>query len=348
MKKVLCFLVLVGIVFSFSVIAAEKATVEISGFMKIDTYYNTGTMGESAGYVTGDDKEFFMDPKHTRLRVRTSQKADDGSVISGLIETDFASGTGVLRMRHAMFSYEINGKRYFFGQTSDIFSPNVPVSMDRSGHLNIDIGNRRPMIGMSQKKGERTSTFALARPMSSQAATVAGVYVSGEETAIPDFQFNFADSKGMNIGGFFGQRYHSGTNKDYDAYCLNIEANKKLSDGNFIFSVYMGQAMSGYFGGLGYDITPAGQEVETMGGWINYIKNHGKGRMSIIAGMQEADKDVIAAADRKTNQMFLVSFFNKLSNGVELVPSVGYYKTELNNGTKEDAVRVGYSARYSF
>ncbi|PLX16704.1 MAG: hypothetical protein C0601_09515 [Candidatus Muiribacterium halophilum] len=356
MKKLTIITLLVISVMVF----ATTPEMDFFGFIKLDMSFDSAqnTNGNQTYYVdnnaAGDIEEFNMTANQTRLGFNTKQELNNGVLIKGYYATDFYGGGAQIkanpRMRKAYVKVIDNKKTFIFGQHGDIFATMSPYGIDGSANLYVNVGYRRPMVAFQNETNGGVFTFALARPWSADANSETW----NPEVNSPDFQFNYKLNSGISIGGYFGNRYEDiagvrGVKVDSNAFVLDYH--KKSSDKEMKCEVFTGEAMSGYYGGIGYDVKGS-NAVECTGGWFNYIKTlDNSSKISFAIGTQENDDQYLAAGDRMKNEFASIIHCSKINEVISFDKGIAYHNTEYKTATSSvdyDDMRIMLSLKYAF
>jgi hypothetical protein len=175
-----------------------KYPVTLYGYIKGDVVYDSAPVSPGNYYklVPSEDSnvtesEYFLTANQTRLGLNFAGPKDDNLVTGGKIEVGFYGGNSggasenkshpMLRKAYLTMYWPQMDFEILAGQTSDVFSPIVPKTVNYSVDWWVgDIGYRRPQLRFTKGFGDLTLQGALARN------------IGGETTGSPNFQFRLA------------------------------------------------------------------------------------------------------------------------------------------------------------
>lgn len=311
-----------------------KLTVKPYGYFKLDMAYDTARTndGNFAMWVNNngggdDDNEFNMTARQTRLGANISYEGLDDVSVTGRIEMDFyGAGTenkNIPMMRHAFLKVNYGSYYVLAGQTSDVFSPLNPTTVNYTVLWNCgNIGYRHPQIqvGNSVTKGLEI-VGALSRDMPGDFD--GDGTDDGEDSGLPALQARVSWlAAGLNVGvsGHYGQMEYAdtkGKDQTADSYSLNLHASYTVSPSvSLMGEAYTGSIMNQYFGAIGQGFDYATEkEIESMGGWFTgTIKPKSGTSLNIGVGLDYPDTDDAKAfPTRHMNRTIFVNVFKDIA-----------------------------------
>ena len=359
MKKVkltvLSVLFLVGIV---SITVAQESTINFKpyGFIKLDMAYDQARTN-NGNYVfwvdNGSDNagnsEFNMTARQTRLGANISYDDLDDKVVTARFEFDFYGGgtenKNMPMLRHGFVKVDF-GKYYLIaGQSSDIFSPLVPTTVNYTVLWNCgNIGYRHPQFQFGYK------TDYGIEIVSALSRNISGDFDNdnnddGENSSMPTIQarLSYLTSK-MNVGlsGHFGEMKFTQLDncKRCDSYSLNAHGSYSFME---VFQlkgeVFSGRVLDQYLGGIGqgFDIV-SGKGIDSRGGWINAgFKASQNVSFNLGFGIDKLnDNDEMVLPFRSSNRSIFGNMFTKIAYNTTLAMEVSQWTTNYNNNDSID------------
>lgn len=339
--------------------AVDQVRVKIYGFARLDAYHDTRQTG--GGYVSlfVRSNAPTISNDATNLHIRGARLGFDfafpeynGLKTAAKIEIDpgtpEAIGTSELspefRVRHLYLTVELpeseslpNKTRFLFGQTWDVFSPQMPYTNDLAVlWMAGNPGYRRPQARMENEwlvaDGHKLITqIAIARAVGGD-TMISGVsdgLDDGIAGSWPDLQARVAyltrvltekDSE-FGVSGVVGRReVETGVVPEdyYTAWGVSVDASLPLVERLLLETDrlgvrgewYLGQGLGGYFGNAGqfYDVNRR-NAISGTGGWVElaYILDP-KSTIRTGWGMDCVDEDDLStSSQREANS---VSFIN--------------------------------------
>jgi hypothetical protein len=322
------------------------------GYFKLDMTYDEARTN-NGNYMfwvndtgaSGDkDSEFNMTSRQTRLGANLNYDGLEDVQVTAKFEMDFYGGgaenKNMPMMRHAYFKVDY-GKYYLVaGQTSDIFSPLVPTTVNYTVLWNCgNIGYRHPQIqvGHTAKNGVKIAG-AVSR-------NIPGDFDGdgnddGEDSSMPTLQalISYANSN-LNVGfsGHYGKMEYvdnAGDDSDYSSYSGNIHLSYIISKEVTVKGeAFSGKTLNQYLGGIGQGFDYVlDKEVETSGGWISAtIKSGPKTSYNVGFGIDQPKKDTGQNFPaRNVNQCVFGNVFTEIAHNTSLALEIsqgttGYY-----------------------
>jgi len=321
---------------------AEKPAVragidtEIYGFIKLDTAWDDGkvNVGNFARWVdTGavDPGQIHMTARQTRLGLRFHAPETGGVDARGRLEIDFYGGTienkSGLLLRHAFLTLLWDGPdlSLLAGQTSDVISPLVPATINYTvAWWSGNIGYRRPQIRLTQQFKAGRSTFIL------QAAATAAI--DAEEEGAPGAQgrvaISFPAPQRTAVVGVSGHISNAASNSTSWSgnVDLTVPIGAKL---NLKAEAFTGQALAGYFGGIGQSYTDSLQtEIRSQGGWAALaVGPFEEIAFNFGGGLDDPDDADLIAGQRSRNVNGFGNVMWKLRPQVAVGAEVSWWET---------------------
>jgi hypothetical protein len=278
-----CLVLLVSLS-GLSVDRASSTEVHPYGYIKLDASYDQARTndGNFAYFVLDEaqaDDEFNMTAKQTRLGLSFQEKDSEGPKVTGRVELDFYGGGAENKpnpmLRHAFMELTYPGFSLLAGQTSDLFAPLNPTTLNyivlwKSGNT----GYRRPQIRLTKtmamgEKAHLTLAGSLNRTV--------GMGQSGEDAALPTGMGRIALSTRLvgqkfatiGISGLLGREEVDLLDKTFESEAVAVDFSIPLGVKTYLQGeYYMGQDMASYLGGIGQGIDLAHrEEIESNGGW---------------------------------------------------------------------------------
>lgn len=251
---------------------AGNVEATVYGRLKADMAYDSAQTNGSGSYVcwvssdqTGGDNLSVM-ARESRIGLGLKR----GDNLEGKVEVDFyGEGSGenkpTIMLRHLFARAKLDETwSLVAGQTSDVFSPLVPATLNYPVAWNAgNVGYRRPQLRLECTAGGFSSAVAAARS------------IDGEESGALDWQGRLAythrDVEGrtrlaLGISGVKGYRdADRNVNVEAGAVDLKIALGPKLDLSGEVFT---GRNLSGYLGGIGQGLNNNGEEIGTAGMWV--------------------------------------------------------------------------------
>lgn len=195
--------------------------------------------------TNNNDDEFNLTANQTRMGFNIVGPTSDTMKTSGKIEWDFygnyaSENKSKIQLRHAFMTLDRPEDHFSIlaGQTSDVFSPLVPTTLNYTVLWNAgNIGYRRPQIRATKTmQYDKTATLqfqgAIARTIGQTDPTGSE---SGEDAGFPTLQGRISlttplgGPKPTTIGvsGHWGQEEYdldaTGRNEDFDSWPINLD-----------------------------------------------------------------------------------------------------------------------------
>ena len=292
------------------------------------------------------NSEFNMTARQTRLGVNISYDELDDKVVTARFEFDLYGGGAENKntpmLRHGFVKIDFGKYFLLAGQSSDIFSPLVPTTVNYTVLWNSgNIGYRHPQIqfGYNSDYGFEI-VGALSRNISGDFDEDGND--DGENNSFPTIQarLSYINSK-LNIGlsGHYGKiKFTSFENcNGCESYSVNAHYSYSFMDAFQIKGeLFTGKILNQYLGGIGqgYDIT-MGKGIKSSGGWFNSsIKANQNMSFNIGLGIDQPKKDGGKVfIKRNSNRCVFCNMFTKIAYNTTFTMEIsrwttGYYNDE--------------------
>ncbi len=266
--------------------AMAQAKITPYGYIKLDASYDQSRTNDG-NYVyivlpeAKSDDEFNMTAKQTRLGLSFLEEGSEYPRVSGKVELDFYGGGAENKpnpmLRHAFMELRYPGFSLLAGQTSDLYAPLNPTTLNyivlwKCGNT----GYRRPQIRLTKTMdmGEKTR-LTLAGSLN----RAVGTGQDGEDAAMPAAMGRIAvsvrltgqDFAVLGISGLIGEEESDLLEKSFESEALAIDVTVPLGKkASLKGEYYTGQNMASYLGGIGQGIDlDHKEEIESSGGWAH-------------------------------------------------------------------------------
>lgn len=315
------------------------------GYIKLDASYDQSRTNDgNFVYIvlpeaTSDD-EFNMTAKQTRLGLAFHEEDSECPRVTGKLELDFYGGGAENKpnpmLRHAFMQLTYPGFSLLAGQTSDLYAPLNPTTINyivlwKSGNT----GYRRPQIRITKKfaMGERAS-LTLAGSLN----RTVGRGQDGEDAGVPSgmgriaisMQLSGRDFATLGISGLIGQERSDLLDETFESEAVAVDLHVPLGKrASLKGEYYMGQNMASYLGGIGQGIDQEHlEEIESSGGWGHLaVTVNERASLNVGAGLDDPELqegDSVNVLDEN------LSYFGNLILKLQSAVSVGveYLGTE--------------------
>lgn len=255
------------------------ATVDWYGYLRFDMAYDSAVSnpGNYALYVKPhaiDDatSTLSITARQTRLGARITR-----GTLRGRLEIDFYGSSpenkNTVMLRYAAATVPLGSLRLEAGQTSDLFSPLVPLTVNYSVAWGAgNVGYRRPQVKLIRDTGRTYLGLSLARNITGDLD--GDSVVDGSASAVPAVQARCAVSPPMEAGsatlgvsGHYGKGDLPAQDIDYNNWSTNIDATLAVGPWKLLGEAYRGANMGQYAGAIFNSDTVHG--VHSTGGWGN-------------------------------------------------------------------------------
>lgn len=358
----------------------KKVEAELYGYIKLDTAYDTGRTdtGNYARWVLSEkannnDNQLNMTANETRLGLKLKGPDEEGLETRGKVEIDFFEGGAENKprpmMRHAYLELGIPEKNLTLlaGQTSDIFSPLAPQTVNYSVLWWVgNIGYRRPQIRLTKEiplEGEAKVILAggVARTIGETSGFDPGD--SGEDSGQPTYEGRIGTSfptslkKPVEIGisGHWAKEEYdtdeTGAHQDYRSWSGNMDFSLPLTSILSIKSeLFYGQNLDTFLGGIGQGVnTAAGSEIASKGGWLELTAQATDAlTLNIGASVDDPADDDLAAEQRSLNYTIFANSYYKVTSALTAALEVSYWRTKYIDAEAGKDIRTQVALIYYF
>ncbi len=279
----------------------SKFSTQIYGYLKLDAVYDTHktSVGDVAFYVKpvaagGEDNEFNMTARESRLGFKLDAPVVDGWKTQGVLELDFYGGGSAntplprIRLAYLDFGPQDGGWSLRAGQDWETFQTFLPRSLD-FGFLADQgaLGLRRPQLRYTQRRealgGTWETRLALVRTIGQDLD--GGGQEDGVDSGLPSLQWNFLyERKGwaerdlrLSFSGHLGsdeaEYGQQGEHESYASWSLIGSFFVPLhSQWSLQGTVWTGSNLDTYLGGIGQGINVALRRViDAYGGYLQVL-----------------------------------------------------------------------------
>lgn len=370
-----------------TVISANNFTFKPYGYVKLDAAYDDSrtNYGDFILYALSEgtrknDNEFNMTARQTRIGVDIMAPTIDNWTAKGRVEFDFY-GDGSARhenkpevmLRHAFVDLVNGNFGLLAGQTSDLFSPLAPSTLNYTvGWAAGNIGYRRPQLRLTygipvNDKNKVTTALAFARTTGTANEDLdLDLENDGEDSGFPSFQgrvawatklFTATDSV-FGVSGHFGKEeidwgvLTPGGHQDrMKTWSVNGDITIPLSPClTFMGEAFVGENLDDFFGGVLQGVNSTLQEeIKSVGGWaqLNY-KYDTKWQTNLGFGIDDPDNDDLNAGNRSRNAFYFANVLYNLIAPVNLGLEYSYWDTDYKNRRGGVNNRIQTSVIYSW
>jgi len=352
--------------------------IQFSGYIKLDASYDSTAIhpGNYALWAKSEsgnknDNRFNMTANQTRLRVALDGPEIGAAKSSGIFEVDlYGNGSAEnkpgLLVRHAFFKLDwpASDLSLLAGQTSDLFSPLVPDTLNYTVLWNAgNIGYRRPQLRLTKSLG--ISDAAELKLECSAFRTVGTTFNGvdgGTDAGYPGGAGRISvavkrpGGKKLVVGvsGHCAPEESGLGSKHYKSWSAGVDLSAPVNQALALKGeIFKGQNLSNYFGGLGSGInTTLRREVESWGGWIGVgirPRSLPNWRFNVNAGLEDINADDLTnGADGKYNRAISANAIRSFGKNLDLGLEVTDWLTKYKNGDEGDGWRVQGSVMYKF
>lgn len=349
--------------------------VNLYGYIKLDASYDTQrtTAGNLMFFVLpesadGQDDEFNMTARETRLGFNIRVPDMRGTRISGVAETDFYGGASEnspnLRLRLAYFDLERDDWSLRAGQDWETFITILPRIVNFSYLADSGaLGLRRPQIRLTRNMSMNDETLLIAKLAA--ARTIGsdidgGGQDDGAAAGYPTIQGNLAlETRGIaNRRLIVSLSGHAGTErvssyldvtdpdspvivkeKDFDTWSLIGSLAMPLSAKLLLQgTIWQGENLNAYFGGIGQGINRQRQTgIRAGGGWAQLVFDPTPTvNLNFGYGLDKPDSDDLESSQRSKNDVWFGNVFYRLNTALTLAAEYSNMTTSYRDG--DDAV----------
>lgn len=358
----------------------SSADVRLYGYIKGDVSYDTSRIntGNFARWVETedtliDDDDLNITARETRLGLEFKGPVGGSTVTSGKLEVDFY-GSGAENkpepmMRHAYLQvdwpdYEI---WVLAGQTSDVFSPLVPTTLNYSvAWWAGNIGYRRPQIRLGKlfhlgDSAELKLEAAAARSIGRQSGFDPGD--SGEDWRFPVWEtrvglsFPFVNGQRATLGlsGHYGKEQYDtndkGDSQSFHSWSANVDLTLPLTPWLKLTGEYFhGTNLDTYLGGIGQGVNMVTlEEIDPTGGWMAIgLGPFGKWTFNLGGSLEHVDVDDVEPEQRTQNRSLWANVFYSINEKTSVGFEFSSWNTQYKDLKAGDSFRFQTSLIYRF
>lgn len=338
-----------------------KYPVDLYGYIKLDACYDDAytSVGNFARWVESDGNDnsrFNLTVRQTRFGLNFSGTEVGRTRTSGKMEIDFYGGgaenKNLIMLRHAFMKvyWPKTDFSILAGQTSDVFSPLVPSTVNYVvAWWAGNIGYRRPQLRFNKgfKLGENSKlNFELAAARS----------IGGEAAGFPSLQgrsalsFPLLTDKKTTIG----VSGHSGK-EETDSYTWSANLDLTLPISNKIAlkgEYWQGENLDAYLGGIGQGVKvreDEPDEIASRGGWASLsLGPFNDWGFNIGSSIDDPDDKALEVGDRAQNVSIFGNILYALNQFVNTGLEVSYWDTKYKELEDKNSFRVQWSLIYKF
>jgi len=357
---------------------------ELYGYVKLDASYDTHetVTGNFTLYVQpegrrGDDDEFNITARQTRVGMRIRGPDVNGVKTSGVVEGDFYGAGGAsenradFRMRHAFLQLDWPEERFSIlaGQTWDVISPLYPDTLNFTINWGVgNIGHRHPQVRLTKEwwLNEAKTVNLLVQGAVSRSIDRASITQTdtGADSGQPTLQgrtaltFPLVDGRPTTVGfwGLWGREEFDvnagGDAETFDSYVAGMDLAVTVARWLTIKAeIWSGQALDTYFGGIvqGMDANRR-DALGACGGWLAAAFTPiEKWTFNLGAGIDALDgTDSTVAANRVQNQMVFGNVMYAINPKTTVGLEISHWRTTYEGLATGDALRLQGSIIYKF
>ncbi len=364
----------------------SKYNLSFYGYVKLDASYDTQrtVAGNLMFFVLpegdkGREDEFNMTANETRLGMRLTVPEIDDIQTQGVLETDFYGGGSQnspnLRLRLAFVDLKRGSWALRAGQDWETFIVVVPRIVNFAYLADAGaLGLRRPQLRLSHStplgdNATLTLKLAAARTIGQdidgggQDDGSAAGFPSAQAAMVLEMESWTTRKLTMGLSGFVGSEkvaaYSTGDDdapmqipeKDYAAWATIASVAVPLCKQAMIQgSVWHGENLDNYFGGIGQGINRSKQRaIAASGGWVQLVLNPSdRTNINLGYGLDNPERDDLNTADRSKNELFFASLFYRLTDAVTLAAECSHLTTSYLGGDNAANTRVQGSVIFPF
>jgi len=248
------------------------------------------------------------------------------------------------------------------GQTWDVVSPLNPTTLNYSvAWYAGNIGYRRPQIRLTKSfalSDDLDLTFegALARNIGSN---VFSVTESGEDSGHPMYQgrtsltFPLIGERATTVGfsGHWGKEKFDTNRKEFDTWSLNLDVTQPINEWLALKGEYFqGANLNQFLGGIGQGInTTLNEEISSKGGWVAAsIGPFDKLNFNTGFSMEALDDNDLNTGNRRINSSIFGNVIYSFNKSTAIGLEVSRWRTDYNNASDADDLRIQSSFIYKF
>lgn len=347
---------------------------EIYGYLKADASYDSQrtSPGTFAFFVQpesgdGDDDAFNMTVRQTRLGIQLKSAVKENWNASGRLEIDFFGGGSETaanpRIRLANAVLTSDQWSFLAGQAYDVWNTVLPKTVNfatqgRHGSL----WSRRPQVHAAWKSQDFAAVVGLAHHIGLQDLFGDDGLPSGIDYPLPLAQFNLiytpdfpAGKATFALGGHFGKEEFEVspvlTSEEFTTslaiFSFQVPVTSKFK---FLGTVWTGENLGAFQGGIGYSINAAkNTEVQAGGGWVQFQYQLKPDLLTTFTyGIDDPRDADLNPGDRSLNQSFAANLFWTILPSTTLAFEYQYLLTDYLEMDDVAANRIQSSLIFKF
>lgn len=354
--------------------------VQIYGRLKADMSYDTARTdtGNFARWVEsegseGSDDLFNLTARESRLGVNLSGPDTESIKTTGKVEIDFYEGgtenKAQFMMRHCYIqaAWPELALSLLAGQTSDIFSPLAPSTLNYSvGWWVGNIGYRRPQVRLSKTVTATDDVklgfdFGPSRTIGDDWGNDPGD--TGEDSGFPTLQGRASVSfpalaslvATAGISGHWGQEEYDpeaeGSSEDFNSWSVDADLTLPLHQKVTLKAEgFTGMNLDTYLGGIGQGVNRTEMdEISSLGGWAAVdVKPVDKWTCGVGVGMDNPNDGDLNKGDKTQNVTTFGNVKYDITKALCTGLEISYWNTQYKDKSTGDSVRFQTSLIYTF
>ena len=322
----------------------EETRFEWYGYFRLDMAHDSAASshGNYALYVKPHEggkptSTLNITARQTRVGLRVTR-----AKMRGRLEADFYGDSpenkNTLMLRYAYAEVPLGSLTLQAGQTSDLISPLVPMTVNYSVAWGAgNIGYRRPQLKLFRREVLYWG-ISLARNITGDLD--GDTILDGEASGVPAVQGRVAltdllGNSAIGLSAHYGRCGCPAKDVDYSNWSISSDARLQLSNEfAFLAEVYGGSNLGTYGGGIYNSDVLDG--VHSRGGWVNLqCKLSDVSTASIGWGIDDVDEeDLLSVPDaRIANSVAFAGAFHELTPGVTIGLELSRWWTKYGNVT---------------
>ena len=272
--------------------------IRLTGFLKGDMLWNDSRVDSTSaprlaapGTPGDDDDQFTATVQHSRVAAIIGPIPVSNSTLGGTVELDYFNlsdsgndnfNNNQLRVRHLFMNIAHGDWTILAGQTSDLFSPLNPTSLNTNGNywFGGNGGFRRPQLQVTRRiEWAEDSPLTLKGSVNANVGrtTLVGgdTFNSGRKAGWPVFEAAIEQGLGgfgagpirMGVAGSYGQEDLEGVKNHIDQWVIGGYLRMPILEWLMLTAeIQHGENTDAFL--MGGGINAAGGSIESTGGWL--------------------------------------------------------------------------------
>jgi len=366
---------------------SSKYDLSLYGYVKLDASYDSQrtAAGNLMFFVLPEksgqsDDEFNLTARETRLGMRLRAPDINETHVTGVVETDFYGGgsenSANLRMRLAYVDLERGNWALRAGQDWETFIVTIPRIVNFSYLADAGaLGLRRPQVRLSHvtplsDKTRLIAKVAAARTIGEdidgggQDDGAAAGYPSAQGSLVLETKAFTPRPVIVGVSGHIGTEqvstYSDTSNpeapavieeKDYDSWsAIGSLALPFTSMVMLQGSIWYGENLDNYFGGIGQGINKVKQTaIAAEGGWVQLVLDPCSTiNLNLGYGLDNPRSEDLNAGQRSKNELFFGNIFYRMNEAVTLAFELSHLTTSYLRGDDAEDIRGQGSVIFKF